>query len=329
MKAKKIFLLTFLFSFAVMVQCADARLITIRAEGIVGPDVPAVGGSDPDLALYPPMDQVFSEGDPMTMTIVIDMDTECDQQRENLPEPPLFPCEYPDENDCGQCCYYNGSVVAMTAYVGDYRYDYGRAEPYPYPASELTYPGDDGFGYDDDMYQYIKVHDDKLSYELDVDGEFVDHFMMEHRLFYKAGEDHFLTGEGYYECDMPDVEYTYMVLGCSFAITADNTNMFINADLSLPDWDLPIDPDPYNQEKLCRWALLFGREDKIEAEIEEPYKVQGALTSYQVTDTDTKIVETKEGDCFIKTAAYGSILEPHVKILRKLRKSLSTNQSSR
>jgi hypothetical protein len=120
-----------------------------------------------------------------------------------------------------------------------------------------------------------------------------------------------------------------MVLGCSFAITAENTDMFINADLSLPDWDLPIDPDPYNQEKLCRWAVLYGREDKIEAEIEEPYKVQGALTSFEVIDTDTKIVETKEGDCFITTAAYGSILEQYVKILRKFQESLSTNQPSR
>ena len=329
MKTIKLFLLIFLFSFAVIVQCADARLIIIKAEGVVGPDVPAVGGSDPDLALYPPMDQVFSDGEPMTMTIIIDLSAECDQHRENLPDPGAgFPCEYPDENDCGQCCYYNGSVVAMTAYIGDYRCDYGRAEPYPYPASELTWPGADGFGYEEDMYQYIKVHDDKLSFEIDVDGEFVDHFMMEHRLFYKAGEDQLITGAGYYPGDLPDVEYTYMVLGCSFAIATEN-NMFINGNLNLPDWDLPIDPDPYNQESLCRWALLFGREDKVEAEIEEPYKVQGALTSYEVIDTDYKMPETAKGDCFITTAAYGSILEPHVKMLRKLRESLSTNQSSR
>jgi len=324
MRAIKLFVLTFILSFAVMVQCADARLITIKAEGIVGPEVPAVGGSDPDIAIYPPMDQVFSEGQRMTMTITIDMSAECDQRRENLPEPDLgFPCEYPDENDCGQCCYYNGSVVAMTAYVGDYRTDYGRAEPYPYPASELTYPGDDGFGYQEDMYQYIKVHDDKLSFEVDVDGEFVDHYMMEHRLYYKTGEDQLITGESYYEGDLPDVEYTYIVLGCSFAVTAANTDMFTNANLNLPDWDLPIDPDPYNQEKLCRWALLFGREDKIEAEIEEPYKVQGALTSFEVIDLDTETEKTDKGDCFISTAAYGSILAPHVKILDEFNWNLS------
>jgi hypothetical protein len=307
MKTIKLFLLTFLLILAFMVQCADARLITIKAQGIVGPDVPAVGGADPDLALYPPMDRVFSEGEPMTMTITIDLSEECDQHRENLPRPDLgFPCEYPDENDCGQCCYYNGSVFAMTAYVGDYRCDYGRADPYPYPASELTYPGDDGFGYQEDMYQYIKVHDDKLSFEIDVDGEFVDHFMMEHRLFYKAGEDQLITGKGYYEGDLDDVEYTYIVIGCSFAITAENTDMFINANLNVPDWDLPIDPDPQNQEKLCRWAVLFGREDKIEAGIEEPYKVQGALTSYEVIESDLD-TDSDGGSCFIVTAVYGSI----------------------
>jgi hypothetical protein len=289
-------------SLAVLAQYADARLITIKAEGIVGPDVPAVGDKDSDLALYPPMDKVFAEGQTMSMTITIELSTECDQHRENLPQPDLgHVCEYPDENDCGQCCYYNGAVVAMTAYVGDYRCDYGRAEPYPYPASELTYPGDEGFGYQEDMYQYIKVHDDKLSFETDVNGEFVDHFMMEHRLFYKTGEDQLITGEGYYEGDLPDVEYTYIVIGSSFAITSENTDMFNNANLNLPDFDLPIDPDPYNQEQLCRWALLFGRSDKIAAGIEQPYKVQGALTSYEVIDSDVQIDEADTGDCFIST----------------------------
>jgi len=228
-------------------------------------------------------------------------------------------------------------VVAMTAYIGDFRCDYGSAEPYLYRPSELTWPGDDGFGYQEDMYQYIKVHDDKLSFEIDVDGEFVDHFMMEHRLFYKAGEDQLITGAGYYPGDLPDVEYTYIVLGSSFAITAENNCdlgencLFSDADLSIPDWNLPIDPNypPDPQEKLCRWAVLFGREDKVEAEIEEPYKVQGALTSYEVIDSDTKLEDPETKDCFITTAAYGSILEPYVKILRKFQESLSTNQSSR
>jgi hypothetical protein len=302
MRAINLVLLAILLSLVVMVESADTRLIEIRVEGIVGPDVPAVGGAEPDPAIYPPFDQVFSEDEPMTMTIIVDMSTECDRHAENMPVPP-FVCEKPDPNDCGLCGYYNGSVVALTVEVGDYRADYGRADPYPFSADALTYPGDDGFGYADDFFQYIKVHDDKLSYETDVDGEFVDHYMLENRLMYGTGADQLLTGIDYYGGDLGDEEYTFKIVGCSFAVTAENTAMFDDTDL--PDYDLPVDPNPYDQEKLCRWAIVFGRLDNLEAGIEEPYKVQGAVTSYEVIESDLDI-DSDNGGCFIATAADGS-----------------------
>ena len=329
MRVIKLLLLAISLSFVVMVESADTRLIKIRVQGIVGPDVPALKGGDPDAALYPPFDQIFSEDDPMTWTLTVDLSTECDPHVENTPEAG-FVCEKPDPNDCGQCCYYNGSVVAMTLVVGDYRADYGRADPYPYPAGALTYPGDDGFGYADDVFQYIKVHDDKLSFEVDVDGEFVDHFMLEQRLMIGTGEDWLLTGVDYYDGDLGGERKTYMIIGCSFAVKADNTAMFDNTDL--PDYDLPIDPNPYDQEKQCRWAMLFGRLDKLEVGIKDPYKVQGAVTSYEVIESDLDIDSDNSG-CFIATAADGSVLESHVNILRGFRDHCllpnSTSQSSR
>ena len=265
------------------------------------------GGRPPDDAIYTPLDNRFSEGDSMTMTITVDLSTECDARQENTPQPPHV-CEKADPNDCGRKCYYNGMVVALTLEIGDYyRCDYGRAEPYPYPASALTYPGDDGYGYQEDMYQYNAIHDEKLTYEINPAGEFVDHIMMEHRLFYKAGDDLYLTGVDYYDGDLGGHKYTWITTGCSFAINTDNDAGVDNTDF--PVYDLPIDPDPYDQQKLCRWALLFGREDKIAAAIQEPYKVQGALTSYEVIDTNLDADVTLEednsggGGCFISTAA--------------------------
>jgi hypothetical protein len=271
MKAIKLLILTFLLSFAFMVQGADSKLLRFTVEGVVGPDVPTCDiGETPDAAIYPPLTDIFSEGDPMKMTFTVDMSTSCDFHIENVP--------YDDPNG-GNACYYNGSIVAMTIEVAGYRCDYGKADPYLYPASALTYPGDGGFGYDEELFQYTKVHDEKWSPESNnCAGETVDHLMLEQRLMYGTGDDLILTGIDYYDGNLDNILYTYKVTGCSFAVTGENSVMFDGT--SLPEDPVEIDTnDP--QIYLCRWAMIFSRLDKVEAGIkEEPYKVQGVLTRY-------------------------------------------------
>lgn len=285
MKAIKLFLLTLLLSFAFLVQGTDAELLRFTVEGVVGPDVPKCPPEVDDLAIYAPLTNRFSAGDPMKMTFTVDMSTPEDCYVESL----------------GDACYYNGSVVALTIEVAGYRCDYGKADPYLYPADALTYDLVN-FGYTEDLFQYIKVHDDKWSPDSNnCNGETVDHLMFEQRLMYGTGADLILTGAGYYPGDLPDVAYTYKVTGCSFAVTGEETTMF--ADTSLPEDPVAVDTVNY----LCRWAIIFGRQDKIAQGIAAPYKIQGELTSYYAEpDPD---IDADEGSCFIATAAYGSIYD--------------------
>jgi len=64
--------------------------------------------------------------------------------------------------------------------------------------------------------------------------------------------------------------------------------------------------------------MLFGRLDKLEAGIKDPYKVQGAVTSYEVIESDLDIDSDNSG-CFIATTAGGSVPEPPANILREFR----------
>jgi hypothetical protein len=288
MKVIRLFLLTFLLSFTVVVLEADAKLFRFTVEGVVGPDVPKCPiGAPYDAALYAPLNNIFSEGDRMKMTVTVDMSTSCDFHIESVPA---------DDPDGGNACYYNGSVIAMTLEVGGYRCVYGKADSYLYPTDALTYDPVN-FGYTEDLFQYTKVHDEKWSPDSNnCAGETVDHLMLEHRLMFGTGEDLELSGIDYYDGDLAGKVYKFKVTGCSFAITGENSTMF--DDTSLPEGPVPVDTnDP--QIYLCRWALLFGRLDKIEAGIAEPYKLQGELTSYyleSVPDTDTD-----EDSCFITT----------------------------
>jgi hypothetical protein len=224
-------------------------------------------------------------GDPMKMTFTVDMSTPGDCHIELQ----------------GDACYYNGSVVALTLEVGGYRYDYGKADLYLYPAEELTYDPVYPFGYEEDLYQYTKVHDHKWSQESNnCAGMFVDHLMLEQRLMFGTGADIILT-EG-------NQTYTYKVTGCSFAVIGDETTMF--TDTSLPDEPVEIDTnDP--QFYLCRWAIVFAREDELAAGIQNPYKVFGELSAYYAEpDPD---IDSDDGGCFIDTAAYGSIFRKLLK----------------
>jgi len=277
-----------------MVQGADAKLLRFTVEGVVGPDVPKCPiGAPSDSDIYAPLNNIFSEGDPMKMTFTVDMSTSCDSHVENVPA---------GDPDGGNTCYYNGSVVALTMEVAGYRCDYGKADSYLYPVDKLTYDPVN-FGYTEDLFQYIKVHDEKWSPDSNnCAGETVDHLMLEHRIMYGTGADLTLTGTDYYDGDLGNIVYTYKVTGCSFAVTGENSAMFDGT--SLPEIPVAIDTnDP--QIYLCRWALLFGRLDKIEAGIQHAYKIQGILTSYYAeSDPDTSF--DTGGGCFIATAAYGT-----------------------